>query len=250
MNIYGLIGYPLSHSFSKKYFTEKFKKENISNSEYKLFPVKSISEFPELIKNNPNLKGLNVTIPYKKSIIPFLCKIQKQAKKIGAVNTITIKKNKQNKIFTKGYNTDIYGFEKSLQPYINSNLKKSLILGTGGSSKSVAYVLGKNNVEYLFVSRSKSNIKKQIINYSNLDKNIIKNIQIIINTTPLGMSPDIENYPNIPYKFISEKHILYDLIYNPYETLFLKKGKNKGAITKNGLEMLHIQAEKSWEIYK
>ena len=250
MNIYGLIGHPLHHSFSKKYFTEKFKKENIFNSEYKLFDLKSIKEFQKLIKNIPEIRGLNVTIPYKESIIPLLNEINSEATKIGAVNTIHIQRPNKNDIITKGYNTDIYGFEKSLKPYINFAIKKALILGTGGAAKAVAYVFRKNNIEYLFVSRSETNRNKRIINYSILDRIIIKNILIIVSTIPLGTNPNTENYPNIPYKFISEKHILYDLIYNPNETIFLKKGKKNGAITKNGLEMLYLQAEKSWEIFK
>ncbi len=250
MNIYGLIGFPLEHSFSEKYFAQKFKSENILNSKYKLFPLKSVKEFPKFLKNNPELKGLNVTIPYKELIIPYLNKLHSSAKNINAVNTISIKQNNKGDVYTIGYNTDVYGFQKSLKPFLNSNIKKALILGTGGAAKAVAYVLNENNIEFLFVSRAKLNTNKKIINYSSLNKNIIENTQIIINTTPLGMSPNIENCPDIPYKFISEKHILYDLIYNPEETFFLKKGKNNDAVIKNGLEMLYLQAEKSWEIYK
>ena len=241
MKLYGLIGYPLSHSFSKQYFSEKFFKENIHDCKYELFPFKNISELETLVKNNKSLKGLNVTIPYKESIIPFLTSIDNTAKEIGAVNTIKIIDNKN--FILNGYNTDAFGFEESLKPLLKTHHQKALILGAGGASKAVAYVLKKLNIEFYFVSRNKSNVNS-ILQYNELNKKIILSHQLIINTTP-----NFNKMPDIPYDFINDKHLLFDLIYNPSETLFIKKGIEKNAAVSNGLQMLYLQAERSWQIW-
>lgn len=248
MNLYGLIGYPLSHSFSKKYFTEKFKTEKIVNAKYELFELKTIEELPKLIKQKPNLKGFNVTIPYKEEIISYLDEIDKDARLVGAVNTVKICST-HGKTKLIGYNTDIYGFEKSLIKIIKTKHKNALILGTGGAAKAVAFVFNKLNIDYYFVSRYKSKSNK-IITYPKITSEIISKHLLIVNTTPVGTYPNISEFPQIPYKYLTKNHILYDLIYNPPKTTFLNKGTKFNATIKNGLEMLHLQAEKSWEIYK
>lgn len=242
----GLIGYPLSHSFSQKYFTEKFLKENIQNIEYKLFPIGKVEEITELLKQYPTLQGLNVTIPHKRAVLPFLTEIDSVAEQVGAVNTIKIKHHPDG-ISLKGYNTDITGFRSSIKPFLEAHHSKALILGTGGASQAVAYVLKELGVDFHYVSRKAGNIKT--FTYGELNQNIINSFPLIINTTPLGMFPAEEGLPPIPYEFISRKHFLYDLIYNPLETAFLKKGKEKGALTLNGLDMLIGQAEEAWKIW-
>lgn len=239
---FGLIGKEIGYSFSKKHFSDKFKKEHQSGYSYENFDIPEIGEFLEVLENNPDLAGLNVTIPYKESIIPFLDKMSKKAKQMGAVNTIRFTKKGK----TKGYNTDFYGFQKSLEPLLEPHHKKALILGTGGASKAVAYALEQLEIGYLFVSR---HAKKNTLDYSQLSEYIFSEYLIVINCTPLGTAPNTENAPDIPYDFFTPNHIAYDLIYNPAEPLFLKKAKEKGAVTKNGLEMLMLQAEKSWEIW-
>jgi len=241
MKQYGLIGYPLSHSFSKGYFAEKFLKENITDANYDVFPLEKIDDFTALYQNKENLIGLNVTIPYKQQVIPFLDELDETSANIGAVNTVKFTQGKRI-----GYNTDAYGFEMSLKPMLQSHHTNALILGTGGASKAVEYVLKKLGISFQYVSRNKSD---HTISYEQLDEFIIHNSKLIINSTPIGMYPNVDVAPNIPYNAISEKHLLYDLVYNPEETLFLKKGKEKGAQTKNGLEMLYLQAERSWEIW-
>ncbi|MBL4593283.1 MAG: shikimate dehydrogenase [Flavobacteriales bacterium] len=244
MKQYGLIGHPLSHSFSKKYFTQKFENENIKDCSYELFDIKNIDQFPKILKENSNLVGLNITIPYKKSILSFLTEIDETAKVIGAVNTIKI--NSESKQI-KGYNTDYYGFKKSLKPFLDINHERALILGTGGAAKTVKYVLNELNIDCLLVSRNPKNESE--IAYDDVNEYVIKHHQLIVNTTPVGMFPHTENCPSINYENLTAKHLLYDLIYNPTETNFLKKGKEKGSITLNGMEMLTLQAEKSWEIW-
>ncbi len=244
--MYGLIGYPLSHSFSKDFFTKKFSNENITGESYHNFPIKSILEFPELIESQPLLKGLNVTIPYKEKILPFLNYIDPDAAEVGAVNTIRFSFDGKKRILS-GYNTDTYGFARSLAEILDHGVKvnKALILGTGGASKAVAWSLQKMNIRFEFVSTS----SQSAISYIALDRKIIENYELIINTTPLGTFPDIMNCPAIPYDFISEKHILFDLVYNPPLSMFLKKGQERGAIISNGFKMLEYQAVKSWEIW-
>ncbi|MFK7947289.1 MAG: shikimate dehydrogenase [Saprospiraceae bacterium] len=247
MNLYGLIGYPLSHSFSKGYFAKKFEKEGIENCFYDSFPLENIDLLPQLLAANPNFVGINVTLPYKQQVIPFLDELDENAAAIGAVNTIKFQDGK-----LIGFNTDVYGFEQSLLPIINKKYTektslKSLVLGTGGAAKAIFYILKKNNLNPTFVSRT---AKPNQLTYKDLNKEIIDESQIIINTTPLGMSPNIDTCPDLPYELLTNNHILYDLVYNPEVTLFLQKGFDQKATIKNGLEMLHLQAEKSWEIWQ
>lgn len=242
--LFGLIGYPVSHSFSKKYFTEKFQKESLKNCFYELFPLENINLLPALIQDHRHLMGLNVTLPYKQLVMPFLDKIDEPAKEAGAVNTIRITEGRLH-----GYNTDIYGFEQSLLKLLNSRPtppEQALVLGTGGAARAVIYVLNKLKIGYKTVSRTAD---KGNLVYQDLDAKIIQSNKLIINTTPLGMSPNIDNLPLIPYTSIGTEHFLYDLVYNPEETAFLKTGKFAGAATSNGMEMLFLQAEKAWEIW-
>lgn len=239
---FGLIGKNISYSFSKKHFTEKFALGNLEGYTYENFDIQSIEDFPKIIAENPNLKGLNVTIPYKEEIIPYLNKLSKKVAQIGAVNVIRFTKNGK----LKGYNSDYYGFKKSLKPLLQSHHKKALIFGTGGAAKAVAFALNELGIIYTFVSREE---KEGMIDYERINATTFDNYHIIINCTPLGTSPNIEAFPPIPYNFFTEKHIAFDLIYNPEETQFLKKAKKKGAITKNGYEMLVFQAEKAWKIW-
>ena len=240
MRTFGLIGFPLTHSFSQKYFTDKFLTEKIEYIEYCNFPIEKIEDVQQVFENE-NLCGFNVTIPYKETIIQFLDELDSSSSGVGAVNTVVFRNG--NKI---GYNTDVYGFENSLKPLLNEHHNKALILGTGGSSKAVAYVLKKLRIEFQFVSRNQI---ANSISYDDLKPQTILEHKLIINTTPLGMFPEIQDAPGIPYSFITSQHLLFDLIYNPEETEFLKRGKQQGAQTKNGLEMLQLQAEKSWEIW-
>ncbi len=241
--IYGLLGKNISYSFSRGYFSKKFKKLNLKKYKYVNFDIPQIEDFPLVIYRKRNLSGLNVTIPYKVDVIPYLDKLDKTAKIIGAVNTIKI--SKKGKL--KGYNSDVVGFENSIKPLLKEHHTKALILGTGGASKAVAYALKINSIAYKFVSRNPENSNQ--ISYENLSEEIIKEHTIIINCTPLGTSPNIEKCPNIPYQFITKNHLLYDLIYNPEITTFLSKGKENGATIKNGYEMLELQAEESWRIW-
>ena len=240
--LFGLVGRNIDYSFSRKYFNEHFQKDGQHDFSYVNFDLADISEFPSVIKNNRNLKGLNVTIPYKESVIPFLDKMSANAAKIGAVNTIKFTK----KGYLKGYNTDFYGFKKTLKPLLQPHHKKALILGTGGASKGVAFALEKLGILYTFVSRQAT---ENVIDYNRINATTFDNYQIVINCTPIGTSPDIEKYPNLPYECFTEKHIAFDLIYNPEETAFLRKAKANGAFIKNGYEMLVFQAEKSWKIW-
>ncbi|TMM29042.1 shikimate dehydrogenase [Polaribacter aestuariivivens] len=241
--VFGLLGKDISYSFSRGYFTEKFKKMGFEKCKYVNFDIPTIKKFPSEVIETPHLSGINVTIPYKQEVIPYLDKLDKTAKKIGAVNTIKLTKRGN----LKGYNTDVIGFEKSISPFLKKHHKFALILGTGGASKAIAYALKQNKIDYKFVSRNPSG-KKQI-SYENLSEEVINKYTVIINCTPLGTSPNVDKYPSIPYQFLSEKHLLFDLIYNPELTVFLSKGQEKGATVKNGYEMLEIQAEESWKIW-
>ncbi len=241
--LFGLIGKNINYSFSQKYFSEKFVEADIKNCAYQNFDIENIFDITTILKNKKNLAGLNVTIPYKQEVFPFLDEISKKAKKIGAVNTIKFQKN--GKI--KGYNTDFYGFKKSIKPLIDSTVhKKALILGTGGASKAVCYCFRKLNIPFAFVSRTKT--RKGYV-YEDLDAEILTNYQIIVNCTPLGTSPKTELFPAIPYQFLTKNHLVFDLIYNPEKTTFLQKAEQQGASIKNGFEMLKLQAEKAWEIW-
>ncbi len=243
MKLYGLIGYPLGHSLSKKYFNEKFQKEGLENYYYEAFPIQSIKDFPSIINSNPFLKGLNVTIPYKQQVLDYVTETTAAVKDIGAANTIKIKGNK-----LVAYNTDVVGFENSFVRKLNPSQNKALVLGTGGSSKAIQYVLKKLNIEFLLVTRSLQSTG-EMISYSMIDEKIMNDYQVIINCTPVGMYPTVNECPPLPYQFISKKHYLFDLINNPEKTLFLKKGEQMGAVIQNGFEMWLLQAEESWRIW-
>ncbi|SMC68499.1 shikimate dehydrogenase family protein [Pedobacter africanus] len=245
MRKFGLIGYPLSHSFSKKFFTEKFKEERITTCEYELYPIEKVEQFVQLCSDNPELCGINVTIPYKVQILPFLDEMDEASTEIGAVNCILIGR-KLGEQCIKGYNTDAYGFEESLKPLLEAHHRKALVFGDGGAAKAIKYVLNKLNIPFLVVTRKPS---ENSILYDAVNEGLLKEYTILINTTPLGMSPNNDSCPDIPYHLLSDKHIGYDLVYNPEETLFLEQVKAKGGKTKNGLEMLHLQAIRSWEIW-
>ena len=238
--IYGLVGKNINYSFSKGYFLEKFKKEEISDSDYLNFDIDRIDLIEDIFKNN-KLSGLNVTIPYKEKIIPFIDELSPVAKEIGSINTICFEDSRKI-----GHNTDIYGFDKTLSEINIGNINYALVLGTGGASKAITYVLSKRKIKYNLVSRSK---KENSILYKDLDVNIFNQHLLIINSTPLGTHPNIEEFPDIPYHFLDNKHFLYDLVYNPLETIYMKKGIEKGARVINGLKMLEYQAEKSWELW-
>ncbi len=238
----GLIGFPLEHSFSETYFNEKFFRSGLSNSHYEAYPIPEIEQLPALLKKYPELTGLNVTIPYKESILPYLDTISDEAQSIGAVNTIKIEHGKLH-----GFNTDVFGFRISLNKLLQAHHRKALVLGYGGASKAVCFVLKQLKISYRIVSRS--NTENNFLSYDALTDSIISDHPLIINTTPLGMAPKRLDYPAIPYAGIGKQHLLYDLIYNPGKTIFLIKGQQHGAVIKNGLEMLYLQAEKSWEIW-
>lgn len=243
MNVYGLIGYPLGHSFSKQYFTEKFEKEGIQGCMFESFPIPSIEEFPALLKDNPSLKGLSVTIPYKEQVLRYVDELSEEVKAIGATNSIKINGGK-----LKAYNTDIAGFEISFSKLLQPHHKKALVLGTGGASKAVQYVLKKLAIHFLVVTRNKEG-EIPLITYQDIDEGVMNEYTIIINCSPVGMYPNESAAPGIPYHLLSARHYLYDLVYKPAETLFLQNGKERGAIVQNGYEMLLLQAEESWRIW-
>lgn len=242
----GLIGYPLGHSFSKKYYLEKFKNENIQGIDYDLYPISTIEEFPELYTADSAFYGVNVTIPYKQAVIPYLDELSPEAAAIGAVNCIQIIQTPGEAPYLIGHNTDVIGFMNSLTPLLTEDHKLALILGNGGATKAVCYALEKLGIAYQIVSRSKS---EKNITYEDLNTDLIRAHKLIINCSPVGTAPNIEQCPDIPYEGIGNTHLLYDLIYNPTETLFLKKGRERGAAIKNGLEMLILQAEENWKIW-
>ena len=243
MKLFGLIGYPLGHSFSKKYFDKKFTDENLMDCSFELFPIKDIGEFKILIADNNGLKGLAVTIPYKQTVVPFINYVTVAAKEIGAVNCIKFTDGNLT-----GHNTDVVGFEKSLLPLLQPHHTKALVLGTGGSSKAVQYVLKQIGIDFLLVSRDKNNLP-HCITYNDINENIISEHSVIINCTPVGMTPKEGEMPAIPYHLLSANHLLYDLIYAPEKTLFLQKGERNGCVIKNGFEMLVLQAEENWKIW-
>lgn len=246
MQKYGLIGYPLTHSFSIGYFNEKFQSENI-DAEYVNFEIPDICDFMEVIEENPDLCGLNVTIPYKEQVIPYLDELDKDAAKIGAVNVIKIIRQHKGKVKLVGYNSDIIGFTKSIEPLLQPHHTRALILGTGGASKAVFHGLDNLGIKSTFVSRTKKS--NDILTYQELTPEIMQENTVIVNCTPVGMYPKVDFCPNIPYELLTPKHLLYDLLYNPNETLFMKKGTEQGATVKNGLEMLLLQAFAAWEIW-
>jgi shikimate dehydrogenase len=245
MRSYGLIGYPLGHSFSRKFFTEKFLREN-KQEQYLNFEIPEISMFPSVIAGNEDLAGLNVTIPYKEKVLSFLDYLDPVAAEIGAVNTIRIVRKPEG-ISLEGYNTDVFGFSESLKPLLLPHHRKALVLGSGGASKAVKYSLNLLGIEWLQVSRDSS--REGSVSYDYLDQQIMEEYTLIVNTTPLGTFPDISAFPQIPFNHITARHMLYDLVYNPAETRFLALGKEKGATIKNGVEMLELQAIRSYEIW-
>lgn len=244
---FGLIGYPLTHSFSKQYYDKKMELEGIQDIEYSLFSLKDIKEFSNLIQTHSQLMGVNVTIPYKIQVLSYLDHISEEAKEIGAVNCIRISRDSQTqKIVLTGYNTDVIGFRESLKPLLKPHHKKALVLGTGGGAQAVFSALKSLNIEYKTVSRT---VETGDLTYSDLTEKVFQEYTIIINTTPLGTFPEIEQAPSIPYSFLNDRHLVYDLIYNPEKTLFLKRAEERGSTVKNGYEMLILQAEKNWEIW-
>lgn len=258
MKKFGLIGFPLVQSFSKSYFTDKFEKLGLKDYEYNLYPLEALSDFPQLIQNEPELVGLNVTIPHKIGIMYYLNSVSPEARAVDAVNCIKVtQKDLLSDYFSgelsidgmhlEGYNTDVYGFKESLKPLLREQHIKALVLGHGGAARAVLYVLKKLHIEYQVVSRKSSHLH---LSYSDLDEEIIRDHKLIIDTTPVGSYPNVKDALEFPYSSIGEEHLLYDLVYNPEETEFLRRGRLQGAVTKNGLEMLHLQAEKSWEIWQ
>ena len=246
MKKYGLLGYPLGHSFSRNYFNQKFEAERI-DAEYLNFEIPEIKEIKNVIKENPELNGLNVTIPYKEQVIPYLDDLDEDARLIGAVNVIKFSKGLFGKVKLKGYNSDIIGFKQSIAPLLKEHHRKALILGTGGASKAVFQGLKQLGVASTFVSRK---AKEYCITYEEITPKVMEQYTVIVNTTPLGMYPNVNACPDIPYDLLTSDHLLYDLLYNPDETLFMRKGKEKGAVVKNGLEMLLLQAFAAWEIWQ
>lgn len=241
---YGLLGYPLKHSFSKSFFNEKFGNEHI-DAEYLNFELPTIDQFPDVVSSYPSLKGLNVTIPYKELVIPFLNELSDEARAIGAVNVIRVE-HRHDEVWLKGFNSDIIGFTRSIEPLLKPLHRKALILGTGGASKAIRYGLEKAGLEVLFVSRSK---RSGMLTYEQITEETVREYPVIVNCTPCGMYPHTEECPQLPYGALNEENLLYDLIYNPEETLFLHKGRLAGAATKNGLEMLILQARASWDFW-
>ena len=245
MDKYGLIGYPLGHSFSISYHNQRFADEGI-NAKYLNFEIPSIEDLPAVLGSNPELKGLNVTIPYKEKVMEYLDFVSPEARAIGAVNVIRVVHEGKNTIL-KGYNSDVIGFTQSIEPMLEEHHKKALILGTGGASKAIAYGLKSLGLDYVFVSRYE---RTDTIQYEQITPDLIHEYNVIVNCTPLGMFPKTEECPLLPYEAMDEHNILYDLIYNPDETLFMRRGADRGAHVKNGLEMLLLQAFASWEFWQ
>ena len=244
MDKYGLIGFPLGHSFSKSFFNEKFQNEGI-DAEYINFEIKGIDELPEVLATNPELRGLNVTIPYKEKVLSFLDYISVEARAIGAVNVIRVD-HKGDDVLLKGYNSDVIGFTRSIEPILEKFHRKALVLGTGGASKAVSYGLRSLGLETVLVSRFE---RPGTIQYKDITPDVVREYKVIVNCTPCGMYPNYEECPELPYEALDSHNLLYDLIYNPDETLFMKKGREQGALTKNGIEMLLLQAFASWDFW-
>jgi len=244
--LYGLIGNPLGHSWSKQFFDRKFRVEAISDAEYRLFQLAAVHEITELVNSTPLLCGLNVTIPYKTKVIPLLDKLDPVAREVNAVNTIKIIRD-TNRITMHGYNTDVYGFEESIKPMLQQHHKAAMILGTGGAARAAAWVLKKMEMDFIFVSRKPQNSSQ--IHYDSINMNLLEKFPVIVNATPVGMFPDTDGLPPLPYEHINPRHLLFDMVYNPAETLFLARGLQQKASVRNGLEMLQLQAEKAWEIW-
>ena len=244
MDKYGIIGHPLGHSFSKNYFNEKFHDEGI-DAEYINFDIQNIGNLPEVLATNPELKGLNVTIPYKEKVLSYLDYISVEARAIGAVNVIRVE-HKGNNVLLKGYNSDVIGFTRSIEPILEKFHRKALVLGTGGASKAVSYGLRSLGLETVLVSRFE---RPGTIQYKDITPDVVREYKVIVNCTPCGMYPNYEECPELPYEALDSHNLLYDLIYNPDETLFMKKGREQGVLTKNGIEMLLLQAFASWDFW-
>ncbi len=240
MTKYGIIGYPLGHSFSKGFFTEKFARESI-DAQYLNFEIPDVAMLPDVLRNNPELRGLNVTLPHKQAVIPLLDELSDEAREIGAVNVIRIRDGR-----LKGFNSDIIGFTNSIKPLLMPHHKKALILGTGGASKAIRVGLNRLGVEWTYVSRSP---REGMITYEDITAETLQAYTVIVNCSPVGMFPKVDAAPAIPYELLSPQHLLFDCVYNPEETLFMKKGREQGATVKNGLEMLHLQAVASWDFW-
>lgn len=240
MDRYGIIGFPLGHSFSRAFFTEKFQKEHI-DAEYVNFEIPSAHLLPEIVRSNPHLRGLNVTLPYKEAVIPMLDSMSDEAREIGAVNVIQVREGR-----LKGFNSDIIGFMDSLRPLLKPWRQHALVLGTGGASRAIRVGLERLGLDWTYVSRTAAEGR---LTYSALTPEVMEHYQVIVNCSPVGMFPKVDACPDIPYHLLSSRHLLYDLVYNPEETLFLKRGAQQGATIKNGLEMLHLQALASWEFW-
>lgn len=244
MDKYGIIGFPLGHSFSKGFFTDKFEREQI-NATYLNFAIEKVEELKTVLKQHPELRGLNVTLPYKQAVIPLLSDMSEEAKAIGAVNVIRIR-NIEGKLHLKGYNSDVIGFTESIRPLVQPHHKKALVLGTGGASKAVCAGLDSLGIEWKYVSRTE---RTNGFTYEQLNEAIIQSHTLIVNCSPVGMFPHCDECPLLPYHLLTPQHLLFDLVYNPLETNFMKKGQMQGAVTKNGLEMLHLQALASWKFW-
>lgn len=240
MTKFGIIGYPLGHSFSQGFFTEKFARESI-DAQYLNFEIPDVAMLPDVLRNNPELRGLNVTLPHKQAVIPLLDEMSEEAKEIGAVNVIRVRNGK-----LKGFNSDIIGFTNSIKPLLMPHHKKALILGTGGASKAIRVGLNRLGVEWTYVSRSP---REEMITYEDITAETLQAYTVIVNCSPVGMFPKVDAAPAIPYELLSPQHLLFDCVYNPEETLFMKKGREQGATVKNGLEMLHLQAVASWDFW-
>ena len=245
MEAYGLVGHPLGHSFSAGYFAEKFAREGI-DATYTNFDFADISQLTSLIAENENLRGVNVTIPYKQAVIPLLDELNAEAREIGAVNVVRIARNADGTIRTKGYNSDVIGFVESLRPLLQSHHRRALVLGTGGASKAIVYGLKQLGIAPTYVSRTKSS---DALTYEELTPEVLSNHHVIVNCSPVGMYPRVDEAPDMPYHLLTPKHLCYDLVYNPLETTFMKLASAQGAVVKNGLEMLHLQAEAAWKMW-
>lgn len=240
MTKYGIIGYPLGHSFSKGFFTEKFARESI-NAQYLNFEIPDVAMLPDVLRNNPELRGLNVTLPHKQAVIPLLDEMSEEAMEIGAVNVIRVRNGK-----LKGFNSDIIGFTNSIKPLLQPHHRKALVLGTGGASKAIRVGLNRLGIEWTYVSRSP---RDGMVTYEDITAETLQEYTVIVNCSPVGMFPKVDAAPAIPYELLSPQHLLFDCVYNPEETLFMKKGRKQGATVKNGLEMLHLQAIASWNFW-
>lgn len=246
MKEFGLIGFPLSHSFSKKYYLDKFAREGIAGVAYELYPIERIDELPALLADNPALAGINVTIPHKIAVMQYLDHLSGEARAIDAVNCIKIDRAGGGKPVLTGYNTDVHGFEQSLKPLLRPHHRQALVLGNGGAAKAVFYALERLGIAYKTVSRNPADGQ---LGYGQLTPEVMGEHTVIINTTPLGTYPNVDACPDIPYGLLADRHLLYDLVYNPEVTEFLRRGQAQGATIKNGMEMLVLQAERNWEIW-